>query len=104
MKKEIRKVIEDLGWVVDSDTSIHTCTDVCDREIYVECNNKGELKETIRNYAENYDIDETVEMYLQAKHNGLSGVPSATTLVKDCESEQELLEELWEAVLDLPNF
>lgn len=104
MNKKVRKVIEDLGWNVDSDTSISTTTDVCDREIYVECNNKGELKETIKNYSENYDLDNEVEMYLQAKRNGLSGVPNATTLVEDCKSEQQKLEELWEAVRDLPNF
>ncbi len=104
MKKAIRKVIEDLGWNVNSDTSICTTTDVCCREIYIECNNKGELKDTIENYAEGYDVDEEVEMYLQARRNGLSGVPTATILVKDCEDEQEKLDELWEAVKDLPRF
>ncbi len=104
MKREIRKVIEDLGWNANSDTSISTTTDVCDREIYIECNNKGELKETIENYCEGYDLDDTVEMYLEAKRNGLSGVPDVTTLVEDCESEQQKLEELWEAVMDLPKF
>ena len=104
MKKEIKKTIEDLGWVVESDTCIHTLTNVCDREIYIECNNKGELKETINNYYHNYDVDEEVEMYLQAKHNGLEGVPSASVLVKDCEDEENILGELWYTVMDFPNF
>lgn len=104
MNKKVRKIIEDLGWNVNSDTSICTTTDVCSREIYVECNNKGELKEAIKSYCEGYDLDYEVELYLQAKRDGLSGVPNATILVKDCESEQQKLEELWEAVMDLPNF
>ena len=104
MRKQVREIIENLGWCINSDTSISTTTDVCDREIYVECNNKGELKEAIKSYCEGYDLDNTVEMYLEAKRNGLSGVPNAVTLVEDCKNEQEKLEELWEAVMDLPKF
>ncbi len=104
MKKEIKKVIEDLGWAVESDTCICTTTDVCGREIYIECDKKGKLKNTIKNYANNYDVDDEVTLYLEAKSNGLNGVPRASILVQDCENEHDKLFELWRAVRDFPRF
>ena len=101
MNKEFKKAIEDLGWVVQSDTCITTDTDVCGREICIECNEPSELKETIRSYYENFDVDEEAEVYIEAKQNGLKGVPSIRTLVNDLENEEEKYTELWEAVEDL---
>ena len=103
MNKEFKKAIEDLGWVVQSDTCITTDTDVCGREICIECNEPSELKETIRSYYENFDVDEEAEVYIEAKQNGLKGVPSIRTLVNDLEDEEEKYAELWEAVEDLSN-
>ena len=103
MNKEFKKAIEDLGWVVQSDTCITTDTGVCDREICIECNEPSELKETIRSRYENFDVDEEAEMYIEAKQNGLKGVPSIRTLVNDLEDEEEKYAELWEAVEDLSN-
>ena len=101
MNKEFKKAIEDLGWVVQSDTCITTDTGVCGREICIECNEPSELKETIRSRYENFDVDEEAEMYIEAKQNGLKGVPSIRTLVNDLEDEEEKYTELWEAVEDL---
>ncbi|MCR3569394.1 hypothetical protein K0B57_22720, partial [Salmonella enterica subsp. enterica serovar Montevideo] len=83
MNKEFKKAIEDLGWVVQSDTCITTDTGVCDREICIECNEPSELKGEIRSRYENFDVDEEAEMYIEAKQNGLKGVPSIRTLVND---------------------
>lgn len=104
MNKHTKKVIEDLGWKVISDTCIEIWTDTAGRDVCIECNYPGELKETISAYRNGYDIDEDVELYLQAKRNGLKGVPSASVLVKDCEEVEELYDELWDAVRDLPKF
>ena len=101
MNKKFRRAIEDLGWVVRSDTWITTDTSVCGREIYIECDEPSELKEEIRRRYENFDVDEEAEMYIEAKHNGLKGVPSISTLVYDLEDEGEKYEELWYAVEDL---
>lgn len=103
MNKEFKKAIEDLGWVVQSDTCITTDTCVCDREICIECNEPSELKGEIRSRYENFDVDEEAEMYIEAKQNGLKGVPSIRTLVNDLEDEEEKYAELWEAVEDLSN-
>ena len=104
MKKEIREVIENLGWTINSDTSIEIWTDTAGQDVCIECGNVGELKEEIQSRYENYDIDEEVEMYLEAKHNGFQGVPDAETLVEDCKEVEQLIEKLWFAVQDLPKF
>jgi len=101
MKKKVREVIESLGWRINSDTSIEIWTDTAGQDVCIECNEPSELKDTIRCRYENYDIDAEVEMYLQAKRNGLSGVPSARVLVKDCEEVEQLLGDLWDAVREL---
>lgn len=104
MRKQTREIIENLGWRVNSDTSIEMWTDTAGQNYCIECNNKGELQETIKSYNNGYDLDYEVEMYLEAKRNGLQGVPSASVLVEDCKEVERKLEELWEAVMDLPKF
>lgn len=101
MKKKVREVIENLEWRINSDTSIETWTDTAGQNVVIECNEPSELKETIKTYYENYDVDYEVELYLQAKSKGFKGVPDATILVKDCEEVQRRLGELWKAVEDL---
>ncbi len=101
MKKKVREIIENLGWRINSDTSIEIWTDTAGQDVCIECNKPNELKDTIRCRYENYDIDEEVEMYLNASRNGLKGVPSARVLVKDCEEVERLLGDLWDAVREL---
>ncbi len=40
------------------------------------------------------DVDENVEMWLEAKRNGISGVPSASVLVRDAEVQKDFRESL----------
>ena len=101
MKQKVKEVIEGLGWCVNSDTSIEIWTDTASQDVCIECDKPSELKDTIRLKYENYDIDEEVEMYLNAAKNGFKGVPRARILVKDCEEVERLLGDLWDAVKDL---
>lgn len=48
----------------------------------------------IKEYAEDFDIDEHVEMWIEARHNNVKGVPSASILVKDAIQIQEMLDKL----------
>lgn len=54
--------------------------------------------EQIENYADNFDADEHVEMWVEAKRNGVSGVPSITELVDDARDIQKMLYDLVNAV------
>ncbi len=40
---------------------------------------------SLESYYEDFDIDEHIEMWVEAKRNGVSGVPSIRELVKDAE-------------------
>ena len=51
------------------------------------------VEETIR-YAGDFDVDEHIEMWAEAKRGGTSGVPSIRTLVEDADAIQEMLDEL----------
>jgi len=54
--------------------------------------------EEVREYAAYFDIDAHIEMWIEARHNGMSGVPSTRELVKDAEDIDTMLKELAEAV------
>lgn len=101
MKRALRKAIEKCGWNINSDTSIEMWTDTAGQDVFIECNKPEELVDAIKNRYENYDIDEEVKLYLEAKNNGFQGVPSATILVKDCEEVAKKLEELYFAVCEV---
>lgn len=101
MKKKLRKAIEKCGWTIHSDTCIEMHTDTAGQDVCIECNKPEELVDTIKNYYENYDIDEEVEMYLQAKRNGFQGVPTAVILVEDCKEVAKRLEELYFAICEV---
>ena len=104
MTKKIKKVIEDLGWSFNSNTSITIQTNTAGQDVCIGCDKGESLKETIKFRYENYDIDQEVSLFLEAKKHGVKGVPEATLLVKDCEEVLSKLKELWFAVKDLPNF
>lgn len=44
--------------------------------------------------AADFDIDEHIEMWIEAKKNGVGGVPSARVLVHDAEEIDKMLEEI----------
>lgn len=49
-------------------------------------------------YATEFDADEHIEMWIEARHNGVSGVPDTRTLVEDADAIQDMLDELAEAL------
>lgn len=69
-----------------------------DFSICVEVKN---FPEEVAEYAANFDIDEHIEMWIEAKHNGVSGVPSARELVYDAEDIDKMLHELAAALAEL---
>lgn len=50
--------------------------------------------EEVKAYASDFDIDEHIEMWIEARHNGVRGVPSIRELVKDAEDIDKMLQEL----------
>ena len=48
--------------------------------------------------ADDFDVDDHIAMWIEAKKNGTAGVPSTRELVHDAEDIQEMLNELAEAL------
>lgn len=55
--------------------------------------NKTELAKAVREYANSFDPDEHIVIWVNAKHS-VSGVPDIRTLVKDADAIQKMLNEL----------
>lgn len=91
-------------------------TEICERldwSIYLDANENVELRkespagedisicvdsknfiQNVKEYAANFDIDEHIELWIEAKRNGVKGVPSARELVYDAEAICKMLQEL----------
>lgn len=107
-KQYIEKVIEDQGWYVgfcEQKSPITGCTEnyaelsfysnagenFCIEVFYDELDNFP--KEVMR-AASDFDPEEHVAMWLDAKRNGIAGVPSIHDLVHDADDIQENLDDL----------
>lgn len=51
-------------------------------------------------YAENFDVDEEFEMWVEAKQNGANGVPSYADLLEDQQWKKDLLMKVADEVYD----
>lgn len=66
-------------------------------EDFIICVNAENLPESVAEYAEDFDIDEHIEMWAEAKRNDdcwLRGIPPIRELVKDAEDIKDMLDEL----------
>ena len=66
----------------------------------VEANNPRELVEGIKEYAADFSPDEHIEMWVIARCNGSTGIPSIRELVEDADAIDKMLQELAAALAD----
>lgn len=66
-----------------------------DFSICVEVEN---LPQAVTEYADDFDTDEHIEMWILARRNGVAGVPSTRELVEDAEAIKKMLRELADAL------
>mgnify|MGYP000383992974 FL=1 len=105
--EDLKKAIENYGW------NVNECDFNCGTgwELYqhspagedfgfaIEHNNNVEKAiEEIKQYANDFDIDEHIEMWIEARHidNNRLKVPPIRILVEDAENIQEMLDNLSE--------
>lgn len=70
-------------------------------EDFLMCVEVKNFPEAVAEYAADFDIDEHIEMWIEAKGNGVSGVPSARELVHDAEDIDKMLQELAAALAEV---
>lgn len=63
-----------------------------------EENQADSFKDSLESYYEDFDIGEHIEMWIEAKRSGTSGVPSTRELVKDAEAIDGMILELSQAL------
>ena len=71
-----------------------------DFDITVVYDRLAEVPEKVYEFYQDFDVDEHVYMWLEAKQNGVGGVPSARVLVEDAEAIEQMLLDLSEALRD----
>lgn len=102
IEKAIEKA-EELEWyaVICEDGSVEFEKYSPAGEDFVFYANSDSLARDVRLYAEDFDIEDHVRMWLNAKENGVGGVPGVVELVDDARDIEEMLGELADALEDL---
>ena len=94
--KTIIKILEDNGFRVNKENNQYLISQYTpageDWGFYLE-----DLHD-LPKYAENFDVDENFEMWVEAKQNGVEGVPSYSVLLKDQQWKQQTLRKVAESI------
>lgn len=69
-----------------------------DFSICVEVEN---FPDAVMEYYEDFDVDDHIDMWVEARRNGVSGVPSTRRLAIDVEAIDEMLKELAYALAEV---
>lgn len=67
-------------------------------EDFIMCVEVENFPRAVAEYAAGFDVDEHIEMWIEAKRSGTNGVPSARELVRDAEAIDKMLDELADAL------
>jgi len=107
MTKKQRKVIEEHGWNV-SDTDWGDGTKGYELqqhspagEDFSFCIEADDIPGNVMRQYLDFDPDEHIEMWIEARRNGVGGVPTARELVTDAEAIDGMLHDLACALADL---
>ncbi len=100
---ELEAYLEDKGWTVNKDEEGWEIGQASpageDFWFFIRHDNDVEKAVTeIQEYAYDFDVNEHVEMWIEARRNHVAGVPDAATLVEDAQAIQEMLDELADGV------
>lgn len=104
LKTKYLDVLENLGWEVSDgldDGSVELQKYSPAGEDFNICVNVENFPEAVAEYAADFDPDEHIEMWIEARNNGVSGVPSTRELVQDAEDIDKMLQELASALAEV---
>lgn len=98
---KIKEVAERLGWKVDECgngmVGFHNYSPAGE-DLSFAVNAEDAAKE-IYEYYDGFDIDEHIALWIEARENGVPGVPDTRRLVEDAEDISEMLKELAGAMM-----
>lgn len=104
LRNEYKDILEEMNWYVcgyaeDGTVELEKYSPA--GEDFIVCVEVENFPEAVTDYYENFDIDEHIEMWVEARRNGAYGVPSVRELVRDAEAIDEMLEQLAEALEEI---
>lgn len=97
MNQKYKDVLESLDWSIldftnDGRVEIQKYSPA--GEDFCICVDVENFPEAVAEYAADFNVDEHIEMWVEAKKNGVGGVPSTRELVEDAEAIDKMLQEL----------
>jgi hypothetical protein len=103
--RKYRLVCENCGWEISDvgDTTIELGKYSPAGEDFSFTAEKENFIKSVKEYAAYFDIDEHIEMWIEARKSGMRGVPSTRELVKDAEDIDKMLQELAAALASYEN-
>ena len=97
MDQKYKDVLESLDWSISdftNDGRVEIQKYSPAGEDFCICVDVENFPEAVAECAADFDIDEHIEMWIEAKNNGVRGVPSTRELVEDAEAIDKMLQEL----------
>ena len=100
LNPKYRDICESLEWAVTEcdDGTVELEKYSPAGEDFIITVNAEDFVREVERYADDFDVDDHIAMWIEAKKNGTAGVPSTRELVHDAEDIQEMLNELAEAL------
>lgn len=100
MKKKHRKIIEAQGWTIedcewgDGTKGYELFQNSPAGEDFSFSIEADDVPYNVMEYYLDFDPDEHIEMWIEARHSGVGGIPSTRELVNDAEAIEEMLRKL----------
>jgi hypothetical protein len=96
IRDSFRLVCENLGWTISEidDESIELGKYSPAGEDFSFVADIENFVESAKEHAAHFNLDEHIEMWVEARKSGTGGVPSTRELVKDAEDIDKMLQEL----------
>ena len=70
-------------------------------EDFLICVEDENFPDAVMEYYESFDVDDHIDMWVEARRNGVSGIPSTRRLAIDAEAIDEMLKELAYALAEV---
>ena len=100
INEKVVEAVEALGWTVSESEDYITfgnCSPAGE-DLYEEYAKDEDVLDWALDLANNFDVDEHVEMWVDAKRSGVSGVPSIRDLVEDADKIQDMYNDLCDVI------
>lgn len=92
MKTEHREIIEARGWTIyESNSQVELRQGSPAGEDFSFVADGEDIVRSVQEYAESFDEDEHIELWIDARRSGVGGVPSTRELVEDAAAIHQML-------------